>query len=333
MTFSLVICTYMRSKPLLKLLNSVKIQTLYPDEILIIDGSTDKKTEKIFKENKFNNLKYYKVDDANRGLTKQRNYGVNLVGDSIDVVCFLDDDTELKVDYFEQVIKGFELNDQVVGVGGISVNENKWFKPEDFSKLNKNKFYTLNGFAVKEGLRNVVRNYLGLQSPLLPGIMPDFSHGRTNGYPLDNKIHEVDLLIGMSFSFRKSVFNYIQFSTYFEGYGLYEDADFSLRALKYGKNIVNTAAKLNHYHDYSGRPNKYKYGKMVVRNGWYVWRVKFPKPSLKARLKWNSTSFLLTLIRFSNVINTSNRKEALTESLGRVVGWFSLIFNKPKVQL
>ena len=333
MTFSLVICTYMRSKPLLKLLNSVKIQTLYPDEILIIDGSTDKKTEKIFKINKFNNLKYYKVDDANRGLTKQRNYGVNLVGDSMAVVCFLDDDTELEVDYFEQVINTFKLKDQVVGVGGISVNENKWFKPEDVSKLNKNKYYTLNGFAVKEGLRNVVRNYLGLQSHLLPGIMPDFSHGRTNGYPLDNKIHEVDLLIGMSFSFRKSVFNYIKFSTYFEGYGLYEDADFSLRALKYGKNIINTAAKLNHYHDYSGRPNKYKYGKMVVRNGWYVWRVKFPTPSIKARLKWNSTSFLLTLIRFSNVINTSNRIEALTEGLGRVVGWFSLIFNKPKVQL
>lgn len=331
MRFSLVICTYMRPKPLLKLLNSVRTQTFYPDEILIIDGSTNNQTEQIIINNSFKNLRYSRVDDANRGLTKQRNFGVNLVDDSMEVICFLDDDTELESDYFKEVIRAFKSNNEIIGVGGVSVNENRWFKTDDVSKLNRHKYYILDEFAVKEGLRNVVRNYLGLQSPLKPGIMPDFSHGRTNGYPLDDKFHEVDLLIGMSFSFRKSVFNYIKFSTYFEGYGLYEDADFSLRALNYGKNVINTAAKLNHYHDYSGRPNKFKYGKMVVRNGWYVWRVKYPNPSLKARLKWNATSFLLTIIRFSNVINTSNRKEALTESMGRIVGWFSLILNKPNV--
>ena len=39
MNFSLIICTYMRDKPLLKLLNSVKRQTRYPNEILIIDSN------------------------------------------------------------------------------------------------------------------------------------------------------------------------------------------------------------------------------------------------------------------------------------------------------
>ncbi|MBN4070658.1 glycosyltransferase family 2 protein [Olleya sp. AH-315-F22] len=332
MKFSLIVCTYMRPKSLLSLLNSVKLQTLYPDEILIIDGSTNLDSEQIIKENDFENLKYYRVNDNNRGLTKQRNYGVNLVDALIDVVCFLDDDTELESDYFEQVINVFMTNSEIVGVGGTSVNENRWFKLEDGSKLNKNKYYFFEGFAVKEGLRNVVRNYLGLQSTLLPGLMPDFSHGRTNGYPLDDKIHEVDLLMGMSFSFRKEIFDKIKFSIYFEGYGLYEDADFSLRALRYGKNVINTAAKLNHYHEASGRPNKYKYGKMVIRNGWYVWRVKYPNPNFTARLKWNLTALLLTIIRFSNVFNTNQKKEALSESFGRVVGWLSLVFNKPKVE-
>ena len=330
--FSLIICTYMRPDPLLNLLNSVKAQTSYPNEILIIDGSTDNQTEQLFIKNSFPNLKYHKVDDANRGLTKQRNFGINLVDDSTEVICFLDDDTELETDYFAQVIKAFKSDNKITGVGGVSVNENRWFKTEDASKLNRKKFYVRDDFAVKEGLRNVARNYLGLQSPLLPGVMPDFSHGRTNGYPLNDEIHEVDLLIGMSFSFRKLVFDEIKFSTYFEGYGLYEDADFSLRALQYGKNVINTAIRLNHYHDYSGRPNKFKYGKMVIRNGWYVWRIKYPNPSLMARFKWNITSFLLTVIRFTNVINTSNRKEAFAEGLGRVVGWFSLIINKPKVE-
>ncbi len=105
MKFSLIICTYMRPEPLLKLLLSVRQQTVYPDEILIVDGSTDDATKTILQQHIFNNLKYFKVLDHERGLTKQRNYGVARVGEEIEVVCFLDDDTVLEADYFEQITK------------------------------------------------------------------------------------------------------------------------------------------------------------------------------------------------------------------------------------
>ena len=59
MKFSLIICTYMRPKPLLQLLQSVQEQTVYPDEILIIDGSTNNETESILEENVFQNLNYF----------------------------------------------------------------------------------------------------------------------------------------------------------------------------------------------------------------------------------------------------------------------------------
>jgi len=331
--FTLIVCTYMRPEPLLNLLNSVKKQMVYPNEILIIDGSIDDKTKQLFEKNAFKNLKYFKVKEVNRGLTKQRNFGIDLVAKTSEIICFLDDDTELDIDYFKAVIETFEEHSNCVGVGGVAVNENRWFEIDKNQSIDLSKHYILDGYAIKESARNVLRNELGLQSPLFPGIMPSFSHGRTYSYPLNNKIYSVDLLIGMSFNFRKEIFSHIKFSTYFEGYGLYEDADFSLRALKFGDNVINTAVKLNHYHDVTGRPNKYKYGKMVVRNGWYVWRVKYPTPTLKARAKWHATSLLLTCIRFANVVNTDKKKEALTESLGRVVGWWSLIFNKPKVQL
>ncbi len=172
----------------------------------------------------------------------------------------------------------------------------------------------------------------GLQPDVKPGFLPNFSHGRSIGFlPPSGKTYLVEQIMGGVSSYKKEIFNKIRFSNYFEGYGLYEDADFSLRLAKIGKLYINTNAKLYHYHDDSGRPNKFKYGKMVVRNGWYVWRVKYPKPGLKARFKWNATSLLLTIIRFSNVINTRQRQEALTESFGRVVGWFSLLINKPKL--
>ena len=110
-------------------------------------------------------------------------------------------------------------------------------------------------------------------------------------------------------------------------------ADYTLRLSNIGKLYVNTsAAQLEHYHEFSGRPNQYQYGKMVIRNGWYVWRVKYPNPGLKARFKWNATALLLTFIRFTNVFITNKRKAAFTESLGRIVGWFSLFFKRPRLK-
>lgn len=331
MKFSLIICTYMRPKPILQLLQSVREQTLYPDKILVVDGSTNAETEIVLEENQFPHLQYFAVPPEHRGLTKQRNFGIERLGDEVEVVCFLDDDTVLEKDYFKEIIKTFEENQDVSGVGGVAINENGWSLAEPNKEYDPNHYYQWEGFVYKEGQRNVVRNYLGLQSNLGPGRMPAFSHGRTCGFPLTGKTYGVDLLIGMSFAFRKKVVDAIRFSPYFEGYGLYEDADFCIRALQFGKNAVNTKAQLSHFHDPSGRPNQYKYGKMVVRNGWYLWRVKNPKPSWKAKIKWHSITILLTLIRFTNTFTTAKRAAAFTEALGRTVGWWSLLLNKPKL--
>ncbi|SHM95824.1 glycosyltransferase family 2 protein [Flavobacterium xinjiangense] len=330
MKFSLIICTYMRPKPLIQLLQSVKGQTLYPNEILIIDGSTNEETEIVLQENRFEDLKYFLVSPEHRGLTKQRNYGIEVVGEEIEIVCFLDDDTVLEPNYFEQLLKTYQIYPEAEGAGGYIINESQCeFVGEDYSpKIDE---YYYDGWKRKDGSRFVLRKKLGLDSDCPPGFSSLFSHGRSVGFlPPSGKIYEVEMLMGGVSSFRKRVFETLQFSTYFEGYGLYEDADFTLRVAKVGKLYLNTAAQLKHYHDVSGRPNQYQYGKMVVRNGWYVWRVKNSKPSLNAKLKWHSITILLTAIRFSNTFTTVMRKEAFAEALGRMAGWWSLIFNKPK---
>jgi GT2 family glycosyltransferase len=330
MKFSLIVCTYMRPQPLLQLLQSVQEQTLYPNEVLIIDGSINKETELILKENHFPNLHYFAVPPEHRGLTKQRNYGISKVNLSSEIVCFLDDDIVLEKDYFEQLLKTYQIFPEALGVGGYISNETKW----DFVGENYNatisEFY-FDGWKRKDGSRFVLRKKLGLDSDCPPGYSSLYSHGRSIGFlSPSGKVYETEMLMGGVSSFRKKVFDTIQFSTYFEGYGLYEDADFTLRVAKTGKLYLNTAAQLNHYHDASGRPNQYLYGKMVVRNGWYVWRVKNPKPLLNAKLKWHSITLLLTLIRFSNTFTTTKRKQAFSEAMGRTVGWWSLLFNEPK---
>lgn len=338
MKISLIICTYMRPKPLLQLLQSVQEQTLYPDEILIVDGSTNQETEVLFQEHQFRNLHYFAVPPENRGLTKQRNYGIERVGSSrdlshneIEIVCFLDDDTVLENDYFEQIVKTYQVYPEALGVGGYIVNEAEFEFVGDNYQPKTDEFY-FDGWKQKEGTRFIVRKILGLDSDCPPGYSSLFSHGRSVGFlPPSNKIYEVEQFMGGVSSFRSKVFESLQFSTYFEGYGLYEDADFTLRLSKIGKLYVNTAAKLSHFHAPDGRPNQYRYGKMVVRNGWYVWRIKNPNPSLSAKLKWHAITILLTMIRFSNTFTATKKKVAFTEALGRVIGWWSLVFNKPKI--
>lgn len=323
----------MRPKPLLQLLQSVSEQSVYPDEILIIDGSTDTETQQILNEAPSQNLNYFLVSKEHRGLTKQRNFGISKVSQDSEVVCFLDDDTVLEKDYFEELLKTYKIYPEALGVGGYIQNEMKWENVGVNYRPTIKEFY-FDGWKRKDGSRFVLRKKLGLDSDCPPGFSPLFSHGRSVGFlPPSDQMYEVEQLMGGVSSFKKSVFERFQFSTYFEGYGLYEDADFSLRVAKTGKLYLNTKAKLNHYHEASGRPNQYRYGKMVVRNGWYVWRVKNPTPKAIDFFKWHTITLLLIMIRFSNTFTTPKHKEAFTEALGRTIGWWSLIFSKPKLDL
>jgi len=320
----------MRDEALLKLLKTVKTQSLYPNEILIVDASVDDATKTMLQHHDFEHLKYYKVDDNERGLTKQRNYGVKSVSKDIEVICFLDDDVLLEPTYFEHLLATYNTFPEALGVGGYITNEVIWRK-KDNTSISPNTFY-YEDWEREEPMRFKVRRKFGLSPDTPAGYLPTFSHGRSVSFlPPSGKIYEVEQIMGGVSSFKKTVFDIQQFSTYFEGYGLYEDADFSLRLAKKGKLYVNTKARLEHHHAASGRPNLFKYGKMVARNGWYVWRIKYPKPNFKAKIKWNATLLLLTCLTFFSAIKNRNRN-SMTEGFGRLTGWFSLWFNKPKLQ-
>ncbi|MCE7055280.1 glycosyltransferase [Algoriphagus sp. AGSA1] len=328
LNISLVICTYQRAQSLRNLLNSVQNQVLSPFEVLVIDGSEDEDTGVMVRECFPHEVNYFNVPVASRGLTRQRNFGISKVSAESHIVAFVDDDTVLEPKYFRNLEQVFRENPEVGGVGGVAINENAWKKTTSSTKLGFST-YEIDGYFIQETSRTKIRKLIGLDSPLPPFCMPDFSHVRASGYPITGKYYDVDLLVGMSFSFRKSITDQLKFSLFFDGYGLYEDADYCIRALKYGKNVMHTGVQLSHFHHPSGRPNTYKYGKMVVRNGYYVWRLKYPSPGMKAKLKFHATTALLTLIRGTNVLTGPKRMEALQEYFGRIVGWFSLWINKP----
>ncbi|CAM4097434.1 glycosyltransferase family 2 protein [Gillisia limnaea] len=331
MKFNLIICTYKRPGAIGILLKSVFSQTRLPDEVLVVDASPDDETRNLV-EKQYPVLKYFKVGNKDRGLTRQRNFGIENTSGNIEVVCFLDDDIVLTPEYFKNLISTYSQNPNALGVGGAIIDEVAW---KDNTAGNKIQFdeFEMDGCIRKLGIRNVLRKKLGLLSDQPPGYMPEFSNGLSTGFlPPSRQTYPVEFFMGGVSSYRKELFKEISFSLYFEGYGLYEDMDFCLRASKIGPLYVNTAAQLYHHHEEAGRPNQFNYGKMVVRNGWYVWRVKYPNPNIKAQLKWHSIAFLLTLVRLGNVFTTKNKKESLTEGLGRIVGWISLYINSPKLE-
>ena len=95
----------MRPKPLIRLLHSVRSQTLLPSQVIIVDGSLNDDSLNELKTFSFNGLEYFKVGNEDRGLTKQRNFGIDRVSEDIDVVAFLDDDIVLTKSYFKNLIE------------------------------------------------------------------------------------------------------------------------------------------------------------------------------------------------------------------------------------
>ncbi|HPM03471.1 MAG TPA: glycosyltransferase [Candidatus Cloacimonadota bacterium] len=325
--FAVIICTYMRPRDILNLMKSIQIQTVYPDEILVVDGSLNSETERALDNLGINNLKYFFVNELHRGAAKQRNFGIEKVSSLIDIVCFLDDDVVLLPNYFEELIRTYKDHPDALGVGGYIIDDVKWEEVKNSYKP-KVTDYVFDGWKTKESTRNIVRKCLGLGSDTPPGIMPSFSHGRSL-FPPTLKTYRVEQMIGCTSSYRKVVLDDQQFDSFFEGYSLYEDTALALRVSKRGNLYLNTKLKLYHFHSPSGRPNSLKYGKMVVRNGWYVWRVKHPNPSVKSRIKWHTTTLLLTYIRLMNIITGPDRKVAFMDFIGRTIAWFGVLANPP----
>ena len=328
--FSVIICTYMRPQPTLSLLHSILPQTCKPKQVLIIDGSHDTETTSIIHPiTTLLPIEYIKVNDANRGLTKQRNIGINQLSSASEIVFFLDDDVILEHDFFEQMLTAFK-DPTVIGCDGFITNECYWKRNQTNQSIPKFS-QQLDGFQLKLSTRDRFRAVFGL-FPLLvqPGNIPLYGHGKSS-LPPTGKQYEVDHIMGGITAYRKTIFNHIQFSTFFEGYGLYEDFDFSVRANRFGRLLTNTAAKLSHHHADSGRPHTYTFGKMVVRNGWYVWRLKYPKPGTQNTLKWHIITLLLAFFRLSNVLTTNSlkRKQAWGDFCGRIVAWVELLLFKP----
>lgn len=90
MKISVIIPTYNGAHKIINVLRSLEIQTLQPDEVIVvIDGSTDK-TNEILQAEQFTLAKFQIIDQKNGGRANVRNNGAKK--SSGDLLVFLDDD-------------------------------------------------------------------------------------------------------------------------------------------------------------------------------------------------------------------------------------------------
>jgi len=115
-TVSIVICVYNRAGFIGRCLRSVLNQTCSPLDIIVIDdGSTDG-LEKALEEFSGENRVRVFSNPGNLGLMASRNRGAELSGSEI--VAYLDSDCVAEPDWIEELVKPFDISDNIVMAGG-----------------------------------------------------------------------------------------------------------------------------------------------------------------------------------------------------------------------
>lgn len=281
--YSVVVCTYLRPQSLARCLESVKQQGRRPDEILIVDASPNAETEELLRrDGRFfevaPRLQYYRVAEAKRGLTRQRNFALRRV--AYDLVAFLDDDVVLEPSCLAEMERVHRvLGDRVVGVGAMIANDVR-----EPSLL----------WRVRRGLRIV--------GDLKPGTyarsgmsIPWFT-GRVQG------LAEGDWLPGCAMMWKTAPARDVGFNEGFAGYAQGEDLEFSLRARRYGALVLASGARLQHLHEASGRPDHFKVGYMTIYNRYQIHRRGVPERG-RRDVAWFVYAWTLdSLMLFRNVL-------------------------------
>jgi GT2 family glycosyltransferase len=257
---SVVVCTYLRPQSVLRCLESVKRQVRRPDEVLIVDASPNARTQESLESDtdSFGEtlpLRYFRVSEAKRGLTRQRNFALGRV--RYDLVAFFDDDVVLDPSCIAEMERVHRLlGDRVVGVGAMISNERH-----------------------EPSLLWRVRRFLGIVPELKPGTyarsglsIPWFNGGVED-------LTEGDWLPGCAMMWRTAPARDIGFNEGFAGYAQGEDLDFSLRARPRGTLVMARRARLEHLHDFSGRPDHFRLGYMTIYNRYQIHRRGLPARS------------------------------------------------------
>jgi len=216
-----IIPTRNRPDDLVKAVVSVRTQTRPPDELIIVDqshGNESRIQVELLMRNSDHIQLIYVHDNCISGLVEAKQVGANAANGSI--ICFLEDDVILELEYLKEIERGFEDHPPMIGCCGV------------ISNLPSHPF-----------------GYEFIFHFFHRGIFKDHRVGLS--FQLNAHKHALissNMLSGGLSAWRREVFAVIPFDVK-NGFHMLEDIDFSTRvAAHYGQRLyINPNARLAHY--------------------------------------------------------------------------------------
>jgi GT2 family glycosyltransferase len=234
-----VICT--KERPDEVAMSCAAVRRASPDTpILVFDASTEQATREVCEglmcsSDQSAAVLYRRA--SRPGLARQRNEAVRICREmGVQVVHFIDDDTEVYPGYFQAIDTRFQNEPDVMGLGGIIVNQPVvhyvWLKALFLLTSHRH------GTVLRSG-RNVSGQY--------PGTSPT---------------EHVQWLCGCSMSFRMAVFDEFAFDDEMTGYSMGEDYDFAFRVSRKHRLAVEPAAECIHHFTLTMRGSRRTHARM-----------------------------------------------------------------------
>ncbi len=247
---SLIIPTLGRPDNLRNCLDSLLVQTLPPDEVIVVDQSSDDSIKNILNEYQQKHSQviqtFVYAHQEQKSSARARNFGISLA--TGEIICFTDDDIILNPDYFEKVL-GYFKDPQVGGVAGNVLNPPSMVQFKSRIRMLIMRIFLISSFDGKMSAS-------GFGLPIFERKI--------------DQVLEVELYSGYSMNFRRELILADPFDDWFEGYSFREDVDVSYRISRKAKLLMVPDAYFLHNHSYVGRTDIKTLKKMQLRNYRYV---------------------------------------------------------------
>ena len=302
---SVVIPTKNRFHDIIKCIESILVQTLLPDEIVIVDASDTRKLNSKIKEFKSMKTKFVYIH-TKAGMTYQWNIGVkNSCGD---IVFILDDDTILDKDFIKEIINIFE-KDKEKTIGGICGDV----------------------ITIKNQNHSIIYSILAtIYRPIgitLANIFFLCKQGngkfRLSGFSTclygTNKIANVECLPGGLTAYRREVFEEFTFD---ENIRFMADAEFSYRVSRKYQNVYTPYAKIVHIVSPVARENPYLRRKMLIQSYYYHFKKNLPQ-TFKHKFAFYMSIiglFVMEIIGMIVHLRNADRLRGLKDGLWDIIG-------------
>lgn len=239
LTVSVIIPTLNRPVDLARCLDSILAQSVRPDQVVVVDDG-DSDVDALAARFAGTGIRLDYVKKSIRGLCRSRNQGLEVA--TGDIVVFLDDDTELAVEYVEGFLEVF-AGDGDRRIGGVS----GWVaRVRDGVPLPNETKRTAEWWLMRLFLLTPGRGGRMLPSGFRASLMNP--KGR----------QPVDFLQGGNMALRREVFEEFRFDEALDrtgGYSLGEDVIFSYAVGRKWKLVAVERSKMLHHHAEGGRPD------------------------------------------------------------------------------